>query len=238
MFFKRRFGFLFTCLFFTCLAARAMDIRVESGYVIASGQVLEADLAKITDAFEKNPGVTTLVLKDSLGGHARTGYAVGEYVREKGIDTLLSGYCYSSCSRMFLGGKNRGFLDEQSLKNTFVAFHGNYANDGRLMRERMPALKDWIIKHSDGKAAPDLVEQWVNLENRNGFAYFHHPNADLDYGPNKVILCPGTESPRRRHMDCTRPDFGDALANGIVTSLQVVSLKSLVPKAVGQGKPP
>ena len=213
--------------------ASAMDIETRTPFVILSGSVTGTELRILKDAIDNNPTITTVVLKNSRGGDAKAGYAVGEYIREKGLNTAVSGFCRSSCSRMFLGGKIRSMSDDQPLDKTYVAFHGNYASDGKLIKINMPTLKAWVIQHSDNKANPDLVEQWVNLENRNGFAYFYHPQANIEAGPQRVLLCQGSEDPPTRLQQCAKPELGDALANGILTTLEIVKMNPLTE----QGKP-
>lgn len=204
--------------------ASAMDIETRAPFVILSGAVTGIELRALKDVIDNNPAITTVVLKNSRGGDARTGYAVGEYIREKGLNTTVSGFCRSSCSRMFLGGKSRGFSNDQPLDKTYVAFHGNYAKDGKLIKANMPALKAWVIKYSDGKANPALVEQWVNLENHSGFAYFYHPQSNLEAGSQRVMICQGGEDPKSRLQQCAKPELGDAIANGILTTLEIVKL--------------
>lgn len=206
-------------------SASAMDIEARAPFVILSGSVTGTELRQLKDVIDNNPGITTVVLKNSRGGDARTGYAVGEYLREKGLSTAVSGFCRSSCSRMFLGGKTRSISNDQPVDKTYVAFHGNYANDGRLIKANMPALKVWLVKFSDGKANPKLIDQWVTLENRSGFAYFYHPQANVEAGPHRVLLCQGDEDPKTRLQQCAKPDLGDALANGILTTLEIVNMK-------------
>lgn len=208
-----------------CLASctYAMDVEIREPFVFLSGKVTGNEHRILQAAVEEHPGITTVVLKNSSGGDARAGYATGEYIREKGLATLLSGYCRSSCSRMFLGGTTRAYSDDQPLERTVVGFHGNYAQDGSLQQARMPALKAWIVKYSDGKANPQLVEQWVNLSNHNGFAYFYHPQVP-GIGPDGVMLCQGNEDPKLRKELCAKPQQGDALANGIVTTLEIAKI--------------
>lgn len=208
--------------------ARAMDIEARPPFVILSGNVTGIELRILKDAIDSNPGITTVVLKNSRGGDARTGYAVGEYIREKGLNTALSGFCRSSCSRMFLGGKTRSMSNDQPLDKTYVAFHGNYNNDGKLIKANMPTLKAWVVKYSDSKANPDLVEQWVNIENRNGFAYFYHPQAIIEAGPQRVLICKGDEDPKIRLQLCAKPELGNALVNGILTTLEIVKMNPTV----------
>ena len=79
-----------------------------------------------------------------MGGDARAGYRVGEMFRSRGLRTAVSGYCYSSCSRMFLGGAIRVFTDDFPPEYTNVGFHGHYDGDGRLDAKlvRLLGLKD------------------------------------------------------------------------------------------------
>ena len=218
-----------------CVPAQAMEFELRHvastdnpaatrPVLILSGSVEGNEMRHLQDWFEKNPEIDTIVLKNSRGGDAPTGYRVGEYLREKGLNTLVAGYCLSSCSRMFLGGKKRSFSDELPLDRTFVGFHGNYANDGSLLYARVSTLKAWIIKYSDGKANPELVDQWVNLQNRRGFAYFHHQQASAALGSQRVLLCQGSEDQQRRRELCAKPDLGDALTNGIVTDWDIVKI--------------
>lgn len=135
-----------------------------------SGPVTGIELRELESVLRKNPGITTVVIKNSTGGDARTGYAVGEFICDSSLNTALSGYCISSCSRMFLGGIERRYSDDRSLEKTFVGFHGNYADNGRLLTARMRYLKDWVRKYSDNKTNLELVEQWVHIANNRGYA--------------------------------------------------------------------
>jgi hypothetical protein len=204
--------------------AQAMEVEVRGQAVLMSGPVTGIELRVLAGTLESHPDITTVVLKNSHGGDARTGYAVGEYIRAHKLNTALSGFCISSCSRMFLGGVQRQYSDEQPLDKTYVGLHGNYAADGSLQAGRMGYLKDWVIKYSDGKANPDLVEQWVHIPDHHGYIAFYHRDATILPGTQKVMLCQGTEDRGKRQEQCAKPEMGDALANGIVTTWEMYSL--------------
>jgi hypothetical protein len=109
-----------------------------------------------------SPNISTIVLRNSPGGDIPTGYRLGELFRLQGLRTALSGFCYSSCSRMFLGGKTRYFTDDYPAIYTRVGFHGHYdTTSGHLLPQQVQRyrLKAWIIKYCDGKADPALVER-------------------------------------------------------------------------------
>jgi hypothetical protein len=209
------------------LPAWGMEVEVREPYVFLSGRVDGTELRRLQAELEQHPAITTVILKDSTGGDARSGYAVGEFIRDRGLDTGLSGRCNSSCSRMFLGGKRRFFTDDQPLERTAVGFHGNYKSDTwRLDEAKAGTLKAWILKYSDGKARPELVEQWVHLSDHHGFAYFYHPTESPErYGADRMLLCQGTEEASQRSRTCAKPGMGNALDNGIVTSLEVLKVR-------------
>jgi hypothetical protein len=73
--------------------------------VILSGPVVGSEPARLADALSQVPGIDTVILRNSRGGDAPAGYRVSELIRVKGLRTAVSGHCYSSCSRVFLGGK-------------------------------------------------------------------------------------------------------------------------------------
>ncbi len=159
-------------------ASLAMEVTAVDDQIILSGPVIGGDLAKVRYALSMNPNIRAVILRNSPGGHIRTGYAVGNLFRQMGLRTAVSGYCYSSCSRMFLGGKERFFTDDYPLTMTEVGFHGHYRPDGRQrglldsQKVRDYGLKDWIIKHSDGRADSNLVERWINIPVNVGLIHF------------------------------------------------------------------
>lgn len=201
--------------------ASAMDIRAVGNTIILSGPVVGDELARVGDAFVRNPSINQAVLRNSWGGDAWTGYRVGELFREKGITTLVSGHCVSSCSRMFLGGKERHFTDDFPAERTFVGFHGHYAANGRLDAGSVRSLNlfAWILRFSDGKADEGLVRRWISIERNTGAVNFLHP----DIAPRRessVYFCQGDES--NRPLGCAGLPT-NALDRGVITDIRRIS---------------
>jgi len=90
----------------------SMELAAHGNTIILSGPVVGTELVMVKDAFAANPKIDLVVLRNSHGGEAWTGYRVGEFFRDAGVTTAVSGYCISSCSRMFPGGKQRLFTDD------------------------------------------------------------------------------------------------------------------------------
>src|SRR5215467_7860380 len=92
--------------------------------------MVDADVANVRKTPRYNLDIRTIVLRDSPGGDVGAGCAVGDIARDKDLRTAVSGHCYSSCSRMCLGGKERFYRDDYPLAWTHVGLHGHYYTDG------------------------------------------------------------------------------------------------------------
>ena len=201
--------------------ASSMEAKTIQDTLILSGPVVQGDIQRFETALAANPNIKTVVLRNSWGGHIESGYRIGERIRELGISTLVSGHCVSSCSRMFLGGKERRFSSDFSLERTYVGFHGHYDSAGKLHRALVERwnLAQWSVKYSDGKADPDLVQRWVSIELNTGMVAFMHPNTSTPFRSEKTFFCKGLES--NRPLSCsTIPET--ALNMGVITDLTLV----------------
>jgi hypothetical protein len=89
-----------------------MDLKVAGNQLILSGLVSGDELGKVEKILGDHRAIDTVILRNSPGVDAPTGYRVGEMFRARGLRTAISGYYYSSCSRMFLGGVSRHFTDD------------------------------------------------------------------------------------------------------------------------------
>jgi hypothetical protein len=199
----------------------AMELKVVGNQLILNGPVVGDEPGKVQEALAKSPEIETVILRNSPGGNAPAGYQVGQLLRERGLRTAVSGYCYSSCSRMFLGGRTRCYTDDYPPEDTNVGFHGHYYANGRLNAGlvRRYGLRDWIINYSDGKADPQLVERWINIPYSRGMIHFFDP-ALLRHDGASTFFCQGDE-PTRLVFACEA--IGKtALDLGVVTSLDIV----------------
>ena len=214
---------LFALMLMSLMPARSlgMELKVVGNQLILSGRVVGDEAEKVREAFASSPEIDTVVLRNSPGGDAPAGYRVGQMLRDRGLHTAVSGYCYSSCSRMFLGGSTRYFTDDYVPENNNVGFHGHYDRMGRLNAKlvRQYGLRDWIIKYSDGKGDPALVERWINIPYSRGMIHFFHPGLVKRAGVS-TFMCQGDEGPRSV-FGC-EPIAKTALDLGIITSLELV----------------
>src|ERR1700747_1628680 len=201
--------------------APAMELKIVGNQLILSGPVVGDEAGKLRRGLGSSPGIDTLILRNSGGGNAPAGYQVGQLLRERGLRTAVSGYCYSSCSRMFLGGSTRFFTDDYVPETNNVGFHGHYDRMGHLNAAlvRQYGLRDWIIKYSDGKADPALVKRWINIPYSRGMIHFFHPGLVKRAGVS-TFMCQCDASPRS--VFACEPIAKNGFDLGIVTSLDLV----------------
>lgn len=200
--------------------AMAMSMEVAGNQIILSGAVAREDFSKFIALLDTNKAVDTVILRDSPGGESRTGYDIGATIRARGLNTAVSGYCRSSCSRMFLGGVQRQIADDQPVGKTHVGFHGNYQTGGRIDQSAVEKLRKYIIDYSDGKADVELVNRWTTIANQNGFIYFFDSSRLKRNDRATTFLCQGDEV--KKFDDCEKvAKTGYEL--GIFTSTKLVT---------------
>ena len=192
-----------------------MELKIVSNVLVLSGEVVARDLDRVNDAFKAHPAMSHVVLRNSMGGNSWTGYRLGELFRERGMTTAVSGFCVSSCSRLFLGGKVRMFSDDYPASLTYVGFHGHY-DFGKLnlAAVKKDDLAGWTTKYTDGKVDPKLMQRWISIERRAGDMRFYPDAVSTRFG-QPTMLCQGTESARPQQCEKIATH---ALTQGIVTT--------------------
>jgi hypothetical protein len=164
---------LVTLLMIACPYAAAMEISVTGTTVHMSGPVVGGECDKLKQIISTSQ-INLVVLSNSNGGNANTGYCIGETIRKHKISTSIEGFCLSSCSRMWLGGVTRKLEGDDST----VGLHGNYKNSGHLIDESTTRLRAWIPRF-----APDvdvaLMNQWTELFYSKQMMYFYNKRAAL-----------------------------------------------------------
>jgi hypothetical protein len=207
------FSFVF---FLNSAFASAMDLRVQDNTVYMSGPVVGHECAELKKILDTR-WIRWVVLSNSPGGHANTGYCVGELIRARYVNTSINGNCESSCSRMWLGGVER-ILDG---RGSFVGLHGNYDPSGNLMPDAPARLRAWLPRFAGVDVS--LMEKWIVLPKNVMMMRFYNDKTEVCNGrfgceplpgttartagllPDKVADA-GTSKPASRH-DLLKSDF-------------------------------
>lgn len=214
--------------------ASGMTIEVHGRTLFATGPVTD-DLPRFVDAFAQNPGIDTVVFVNSPGGDLWAGLAVGRFIAQKALRTVVAGTCESACSLMFIGGRERRFADAFRPARTWVGIHGAHLRESRTVNTTIsPQLREFYRTHMGANFNEDLIEKALN---------------DMDDHTAMLRIAdasrPGSRVPhhcrngRLPFAQCTQYPHATALSLGVVTEAAAISIElpaSMRERAVAAGR--
>jgi hypothetical protein len=213
-------------------AAHAMDFHQVGDTLVLSGPVAGDDLVRLrnhTAAFS----VKLVLLHDSPGGDLWTGYRIGNWIRDEGLPTAVSGKCESACGLIFLSGARRSFSDGKPPAQTMVGLHGAHTvHTNQPLTEFSPRMA-YMIRTMTGRKYPDdLLKRTVYPRNAEDIVYAFHPGRYPADAPGRGIV----ECLKQAHASftCTMLKGLDALGIGVITEPEVLQLPPEVKQVLQQ----
>src|SRR5262245_31149149 len=216
--------------------APAMEMKLDGQRLVLAGLVQADDPQRLFSALAAaGPRVAAIHLRDSPGGVLRAGLLMGQLIRDRGLFTITSGLCASSCALAFLGGRERFFADDRPAIRNALGFHGSYRADTlALVPELVPLLERYVQEQTGGRTTPRLLERWSKLGDPRELVYFFHPDVAPALHGVSVVLCGADqrgEGGQPRFERCEPIANTDALRQGIVTSTRIYRVVSELPGA-------
>jgi len=215
-------------LAFGAAVGSAMDVRQVGAQLIMSGPIDGSELAKLRDVLAERDAkaIDTVVLRDSRGGDYWTSQRIAELIRARGWRTAVSGYCFSGCALMFLGGRERHFTDDKPVLQTQLAFHGTYyiadgigIARGDLNPATTYAARYWMKRYTDGRISETMLDRFEKLA-ATDFIHFFDSERLPRKGQPSVFVCPREKDAGYR---CRPMSATDVYREGIVTTNTLVS---------------
>ena len=209
--------------------ARPMDLRVAGNELHLRGQLFGTEFGAFRSALAEHPEIDTVVFRDSPGGEGTTAFRIGEHIRDVGL-RVVAGRCYSACTLMFLGGKDRRFARTARPETVYLAFHGafveNVFDPDSASSYGRSQVRAWIIERTGGKIDRELLDRFLRAERRAALLYVFDPlQFKLDYGFS-LYYCDGTEAGGAPpYKDCEKLAGRDAFSLGFVNSEQRVRVR-------------
>ncbi|WP_266160418.1 autotransporter domain-containing protein [Dyella silvatica] len=201
-------------------SAEAMNIHVNGNQVFLSGDVQYSDLYVLADVIDRlrsqGKTIDTLVMRNSNGGAVYAGYDIGDFARRNNLNTVVSGYCISACSMMFVGGATRAFANQdQPLWNQYIGIHGQTGGDGGYLdSSRNTSFYQYFLQAVAGgnPAGTDtkLIDDAFS-DHGNSFARLFDPAAKQN---PSVFWC---------HPNCSDPKQYKAYPNDDVYNLGFIT---------------
>ena len=134
-----RLFFIFIC-FAQLSNLHAMKLERLGNDLYATGPTVDSDFLSFREAFAKD-GVQRLILVNGPGGDLWTGMQVARMVQQAKIKTVVSGYCMSACSLIFIAGQERAFGTGYLPRVTLLGIHGAHSKDTKQVNpQAMPQM--------------------------------------------------------------------------------------------------
>jgi hypothetical protein len=206
--------------------AGAATIEVVGDQAILSGSIDGSELARFKDVSAAHGDrIRTVILRDSPGGDLWTSTRVAEFIRDRKWRTAVSGYCFSGCALMYLGGVTRHFTDDKPATQTQLGFHATYHTTdnqrgakGSVHEQQTWATRHWIRQHTEGKISEAMLDRFEQLA-QSDFLHFFDSSRLPRPGQVSVFTCPRDRESKRK---CEAIPGFDVYREGIATSTEVM----------------
>jgi len=200
---------------------RAMTLERVGGDLFAAGPVVGTDVEAFRMEIARG-GLQRVVLVNSFGGELRAALHVAVMVRDARLDTLVSGQCHSSCSLIFMAGRERRFATGSKPRSTLLGIHGP---NHRQTREPTPQAARLMERFYRERMGPRYDERIIGqalyaITEHNGMLRLRELERTT---PEERVpwFCPSAQTPAAA---CTRHHGHDAYTLGVVTHRETVPL--------------
>ncbi len=173
-------GLLTAAAFGVAGDAQAMSVHVNGDRIFLSGDVTAADIvalpALLAKAQAEGRPIREIVLRTSNGGLLASGEWLQGVIRTAGLNTIVSGYCISSCSIMQSGGVERYMAGDLPHEVDSVQIHAA-SSGGRVTYA--PSIRMFGIysgNYGGGMDSDLLYKALFEVTRPNGLLVFADPS--------------------------------------------------------------
>jgi rhodanese-related sulfurtransferase len=207
------------------LPAVAMNMTLEGDRLYMSKGIGIDDYIKYKEMV-KGKEIRTVVLSNSPGGNIKAAIAIADDMIERNVTTVVAGRCLSSCTILFLAGKERQFASRYPVSMSTLGFHSTYdMPSGGYQNPLLWADVYSYYKRRLGDSLDDSViyRAMRDISNNSGFAYLYHPTFRMDGS-----FCEGIVG-----KECEKLVGKNALSQGVITQAALSNVEipaDLLPK--------
>jgi rhodanese-related sulfurtransferase len=204
------------------LSAQAMTLERVGSDLYATGPTVGEDFIAFRQAFAQG-GIERLILVNGPGGDLWTGMQVARMVRDAKIKTVVSGFCMSACSLIFMGGKERAFGTGHLPRATLIGIHGAHDLHTKAVRpDLMPQMYALYRQTMGDRFDSEVINQALyQIKEPSGFLRLREieRNNEKDRTP---WFCPTGQTPVDQ---CQQHAGKDAHSLGVVTQTRTELLE-------------
>lgn len=205
-----------------CASLQAMTLERVGHDLYATGPTVDQDFLQFKEALAKG-GIERLILVNGPGGDLWTGMQVARMVQAAKLPTVVSGYCMSACSLIFMAGPTRAFGTGSLPRATMVGIHGAHERDSkRLLTEVMPEMYALYKQQMGDRFDAQVMNQALyGIREASGFLRIREVQRNLEKD-RTPWFCPTAQTPLEQ---CQQHTGKDAFSLGVVTQTETLPLQ-------------
>lgn len=202
--------------------ALAMTLERVGNDLYATGPTVDQDFLKFKEAFNRE-GIHRLILVNGPGGDLWTGMQIAHMVREAKVKTVVSGYCMSACSLIFMAGRERAFGTGHAPRMTVLGIHGAHDTlSKRILPEAIPQMYVLYKSQMGDKFDAQVMNQALyNIQDANGFLRMREVQRTNE-NDRTPWFCATGQTPIEQ---CQQHVGKDAFSLGVITQKETISLE-------------
>lgn len=212
---------VFFLSFWLPACSQAMTLERVGNDLYATGPTVDQDFLNFKEAFAKG-GIQRLILVNGPGGDLWTGMQVAQMVQNAQIKTVVSGFCMSACSLIFIAGQERAFGTGHLPRGTMVGIHGAHAKDTKQVNHQAMPQMYALYKQQMGEKfdAPTINQALYDIKEASGMLRIREiqRTQEKDRTP---WFCPTGQTPVDQ---CQQHPGKDAFTLGVVTQTETETL--------------
>jgi rhodanese-related sulfurtransferase len=196
---------------------QAMTLARVGNDLYATGPTVDQDYLSFKEAFAKG-GIERLVLVNGPGGDLWTGMRVAWIVQDANVKTVVSGFCMSACSLVFMAGRERAFGTGHLPRVTMVGIHGAHNKQTKQVDpQHMPQMYALYKRQMGAKFDSQVINQALyDIKDSAGFLRMRELQR-TDEKDRTPWFCPTGATP---FAQCQQLQGKDAFSLGVVTQAE------------------
>ena len=202
--------------------SHAMTLERIDNDLFATGPTVDQDFLQFKEAFAKG-GIQRLILVNGQGGDLWTGMQVARMVQQAKIKTVVSGYCMSACSLIFMAGQERSFGTGHLPRMTMLGIHGAHNKDTKQINtEAMPQMYALYKQQMGEKFDAQVINQAL-YDIKEAFGFLRIREIQRTHEKDRTPwFCPTSQT---LFDQCQQHIGKDAFSLGVVTQAETVELQ-------------
>jgi rhodanese-related sulfurtransferase len=218
---KELTSFVFSLSLGLATCSQAMTLERVGNDLYATGPTVDQDFLNFKEALGKG-GVQRLILVNGPGGDLWTGMRVARMVQSAKIKTVVSGFCMSACSLIFIAGQERAFGTGHSPRSTLVGIHGAHTKDSKQVNHQAMPQMYALYKQQMGEKFDSLTinQALYDIQEASGMLRIRELQRNQEKD-RTAWFCPTGQTPVDQ---CLQHPDKDAFTLGVVTQIDTETL--------------